>query len=165
DLEGAIDIKEANPILTCIQLCSTYTTGIPSSVPIFGTQCTQDEPPSPTQPTHHSFDLNNTYLGEWQNDIQSYTELLTGPSTSQHLQYLPHQNIEPLSPHTLQENEILGLPSSSLDPFGEDEDEILSQHDHDEQQNLDVPFIQQQQQPCTSIPYNPPQHFQSYEEF
>ncbi|WVZ15295.1 hypothetical protein V8G54_012861 [Vigna mungo] len=164
DLEGAIDITEANPILTCIQLCSTYTTGIPSSIPIFVTQSTQDEPPSPTQPTHHSFDLNNTYLGEWQNDIQSYTELLTSPSTSQHLQYLSHQNTEPLSPHTLQENEILCLLSLLLDPFNEDE--ILSQHDHDEQQSLDIPSIQQQQQqPFTSIPYNPPQNFQSYEEF
>ncbi|WVZ03997.1 hypothetical protein V8G54_024803 [Vigna mungo] len=132
DLESAIDITEANPILTCIQICSTYTTTIPSSLPNFGTQFNQDEPPS-----QHSSDLNNTYLGEWQNDIQSYTKLLT-------------------------ENEIVGLPSSSLDPFNEDEDEILSQHDHDEQQNLDIPSSQQQQQ---QQPYNPPQHFQSYEEF
>ncbi|WVY94019.1 hypothetical protein V8G54_033107 [Vigna mungo] len=157
DLEGAIDITEANPILTCIQICSTYTTTIPSSLPNFGTQFHQDEPPS-----QHSSDLNNTYLGEWQNDIQSYTELLTGPSSSQLFQYLPNQNTEPLSPPTLQENEIVGLPSSSLDPFSEDEDEILSQHDHDEQQNLDILSIQQQQQ---QQPYNPPQHFQSYEEF
>ncbi|WVZ20321.1 hypothetical protein V8G54_007643, partial [Vigna mungo] len=106
DLEGAIDIIEANPILTGIQLCSTYNTTIPFFAPIFGIQANQDEPPSPTQPTHHLFYLNNKYLWEWKNEIQSYTKLLTGPSTSQLFQYLPDQNTEPLSPHTIQENEI-----------------------------------------------------------
>jgi len=96
-----------------------------------------------TEATQAPFDLNPTYLGEWGNDIQSYTELLIGPSTSNIFQSLAHYDTQRFSPPTTVEVENLGLPTSSLDPFSEDEDDTLYDQPDDHDQNLDVHPIQQ----------------------
>jgi len=69
-----------------------------------------------------------------------------------------------LSPLTTIQVENVGLPIAYLDPFSEDKDEILFDQPDDHDQNLDVHPLQQQHH-HTLVPYNPPQHFESYEEY
>jgi len=95
-----------------------------------------------TEPQQQLFDLNTTYLADWGNDIQSYTELLTGPSTSNIFQTPAHHNTQRFSPPAIVEVENLGLPTTSLDAFSEDEDNILFDQHDDHDQNLDVHPIQ-----------------------
>jgi len=113
-----------------------------------------------TKPQQELFNINTTYLGDWGNDIHSYTELLISPSTSNIFQTPAHHNIQRFYPLAIVEVENLGLPTTSLDAFSEDEDNILFYQHDDHDQTLDVHPIQQQHpHPQTHVPYNPPQHF------
>jgi len=168
DLDGAFDMIQATPTVTSIELCTTYNSGTRPSENISLTHFDAHHPHPNTEPQQELFDLNTTYLGDWGNDIKSYTELLTGPSTSNIFQTPAHHNTQRSSPPAIIEVENLGLPTASLDAFSEDEDNILFDQHDDHDQTLDVHPIQQQHphpHPQTHVPYNPPQHFQLYEEY
>jgi len=81
DLDDAFDMIHATPTITFIELCTTYNSGTRPSENISLTHFDVHHPHANTEP-QQLFDNNTTYLGDWGNDIQSYTELLTGPSTS-----------------------------------------------------------------------------------
>jgi len=160
----ALSMIHATPIVTSIELCTTYNSGTIPSENISLTHFDAHHPHPNTEP-QQLFDLNTTYLGDWGNDIQSYTELLIGLSTSNIFQTPAHHNTQRLSPPVIVEVENLGLPLTSLDAFSEDEDNILFYEHDDHDQTLDVHPIQQDPHPQTHVPYNPPQHFQLYEEY
>jgi len=137
DLDGAFDMIHATPTVTSIELCTTYNSGTRPSENISLTHFDAQHPHPNTEP-RQLFDLNTTYLGDWGNDIQSYTELLTGPSTSNIFQTPARHNNQRSSPPVMVELENLGLPPASLDAFSEDEDNILFNEHDDHDQTLDV---------------------------
>ena len=68
-----------------------------------------------------TLDLNeptNKDFGDWKGHIQSYTQLLSGL-------YDDHQN-QQIPQEPPQENRVVGFPNEILDPFNEDEDDILT---------------------------------------
>jgi len=103
-----------------------------------------------------TFDLNeptHQHLGDWEDQIQSYTELLSGPyinldeyQNQQHLQEPP------------QEHRVIGLPDEVFDPFSEDENDILAAANDDEGEDLHVQ--QTNNEPYEhNLPYVPLEHF------
>jgi len=82
DLDGAFGMIKATPTVTSIEFCTTYNLGTRPSENISLSHFDVHHPHPNTEPQQELFDLNATYLGDWGNDIQSYIELLTGPSTS-----------------------------------------------------------------------------------
>jgi len=155
---------QATRTITFIKLYTTYNLGIIPSQPNSLTHFHAHDPQPNTKATQEPFDLNTTYLGKWGHDIQSYTELLTNLFTSNIFQSPAYHNTQTFSPPTNVEVQNLSLPTTSLDPFSKDEDEILFDQPDDHDQNLDVHPLQQQQ-PHIHVPYNPPQHFELYEEY
>ena len=156
DLDGAFNMIQALTV-TSIELCTTYNSCTRPSKNISLTHFDVHNPHPNTEPQQQLFDLNTTYLGDWGNDIQSYTKLLTSLSTSNIFQTPAHHNTQRFSPPTIVEVENLGLPTTSLDVFSEDEDNILFDQHDDHDQNLDVHTIQQQHpHPQTHVPINPP---------
>ena len=115
--------------------------------------------PSP-YPTHHALQSPlPTENSNWENDIHSYTQLLTGPFIN-----LSQIESPPIQQSPPEEHAIVGLPTESFDPFSEDEDEILAQCQEDEQDQHTNPISTDPPSPPsqTHVPYNPPPHFLNF---
>jgi len=80
--DGVFNMIQVTPTVIIIELCTTYNSSTRPSENISLTHFDAHHPHPNTRPQQELFDLNTTYLGDWGNDIQSYTELLTGSSTS-----------------------------------------------------------------------------------
>nr|KYP31902.1 hypothetical protein KK1_047552 [Cajanus cajan] len=83
------------------------------------------------------------------------------------LNQIPSQPFEQARPSASQPNVetnieddvVVGLPTENVfDPFSEDEDEILSAHEHDDEETLPIPNNPPLQPQPVAI-YNPPPHF------
>ena len=101
-------------------------------------------------------DLNEPtrqHLGDWEDQIQSYTELLSGP----YVNLDEHQNQQHLVKPP-QEHQVVGLPDEVFDPFSEDEDDILAAANDHETEDLDVQQTNNEPREHNST-YVPPEHF------
>jgi len=102
------------------------------------------EPSQEVQPSYHhlsqllsheaphpfSLDMNepnHQHLGEWEKDMQSYTQLLSGS----YISLGEHKN-QQLHLEPPQEHGVVYLPDEVFDPFSEDEDEILAAVDDED---------------------------------
>ena len=130
--------------VTFQRFASSSTQSQPTSLPSFHYEQSEVPPSSDHQsqllshqtPHPLTFDLNepiHQHLGDWEDQIQSYTELLSGSyinldeyQNQQHLQEPP------------QEHWVVGLPNEVFDPFSEDEDDILAAANDHEGEDLHV---------------------------
>ena len=137
DVEALFNVHDSNELQSGLELYVTFSSN-QSQTP----QLSLSHSPSPYQtsnPPIPTYDMNVEY------NLGYYSQLLTGPSTD--LNDLPS---EP------QENLVAGIPDEVFDPFSEDEDEVLAQHEDDDQDLEPLQHIPPSQ---PHLPYNPPQHF------
>jgi len=88
---------------------------------------------TPHPPTLDLNEPTHQHLGDWEDQIQSYTELLTGP----YVNPVEHQN-QQHHEEPPQKHQVVGLPNEVFDPFSEGEDGILAAADDHETEDLDV---------------------------
>jgi len=115
---------------TCLPSFHYEQSQVPSSYDHQSQLLSHQTPHPPTldlnEPTHQ-------HLGDWEDQIQSYTELLTGP----YVNPVEHQN-QQHHEEPPQKHQVVGLPNEVFDPFSEGEDGILAAADDHETEDLDV---------------------------
>ena len=175
DVEAFFDIYDSIQLQTRPEVYVTFERFASSSTQCQPTHSSPSlnihfEPSQEVQPSYHhlsqllsheaphpfSLDMNeptHQHLEEWEKDMQSYTQLLSG----QYISLDKHKN-QQLAQESPQEHVVVGLPNEVFDPSSEDEDEILAAADDEKLKEPHAHHTNNQQHEHNSS-YVPSEHF------